>query len=41
VPVSYRRRIGVSKVCGTVRGTVMASITILSLLARYAGPERR
>jgi len=41
VPVSYRRRIGVSKVSGTVRGTVMASITILSLLARYAGPERR
>ena len=36
VPVSYRRRIGVSKVSGTVRGTVLASITILGLLARHA-----
>ncbi len=36
VPVSYRRRIGQSKVSGTVRGTVMASVTILSLLAKHA-----
>lgn len=36
VPVSYRRRIGTSKVSGTVRGTVLASVTILSLLARHA-----
>ncbi|WP_053238996.1 glycosyltransferase family 2 protein [Sandaracinus amylolyticus] len=36
VPVSYRRRVGVSKVSGTVRGTVMASITILRWLARHA-----
>lgn len=40
VPVSYRRRIGVSKVSGTVRGTVLASITILSLLARHARTQR-
>lgn len=36
VPVSYRRRIGVSKVSGTVRGTALASATILGLLARHA-----
>jgi glycosyltransferase involved in cell wall biosynthesis len=39
VPVSYRRRIGVSKVSGTIRGTVGASRKILWLLARHAvGP---
>ncbi len=36
VPVSYRARIGTSKVSGTVRGTVGASMKILGLLARYA-----
>ena len=36
VPVSYRRRIGVSKVSGTVRGTLGASRKILWTLARYA-----
>lgn len=36
VPVSYRRRIGRSKISGTVRGTIGASVTILSLLARHA-----
>lgn len=35
VPVSYRRRIGVSKVSGTVKGTVLAGWTILSTIARY------
>jgi glycosyltransferase involved in cell wall biosynthesis len=39
VPVSYRRRIGVSKVSGTIRGTLGASRKILWLLARHAvGP---
>jgi glycosyltransferase involved in cell wall biosynthesis len=38
VPVRYRRRIGVSKVSGTVRGTVGASGKILWCLARYAWP---
>lgn len=33
VPVPYRRRIGVSKVSGTVRGTIGASVKILGLLA--------
>jgi len=35
VPVSYRRRIGVSKVTGTFSGTVKASSRILRVLARY------
>lgn len=32
VPVSYRKRIGVSKVTGTVRGSVMAGYKILSTI---------
>jgi len=36
VPVSYRRRIGESKVSGTVRGSVYAGAKILWLLGRYA-----
>jgi glycosyltransferase involved in cell wall biosynthesis len=36
VPVSYRRRVGVSKVSGTVRGSVGAGAKILWLLGRYA-----
>lgn len=36
VPVSYRRRIGVSKVTGTVMGTVRASAKILWTVARFA-----
>jgi glycosyltransferase involved in cell wall biosynthesis len=35
VPVSYRNRIGDSKVTGTVAGTVKASARILWLLGRY------
>ena len=35
VPVSYRQRIGVSKVSGTVRGSVSAGAKILWLLGRY------
>jgi glycosyltransferase involved in cell wall biosynthesis len=31
--VSYRRRVGVSKISGTLRGTLGASVKILSLLA--------
>ncbi|MFK7985586.1 MAG: glycosyltransferase family 2 protein [Sandaracinaceae bacterium] len=37
IPVRYRRRIGVSKVSGTVRGTIGASRKILWTLARHAG----
>lgn len=36
VPVSYRPRIGISKVSGTVRGSVSAGAKILWLLSRYA-----
>jgi glycosyltransferase involved in cell wall biosynthesis len=36
VPVSYRQRIGVSKVSGTVRGSLSAGAKILWLLGRYA-----
>lgn len=35
VPVSYRRRVGESKISGTVRGSVLASATILGILGRW------
>ena len=35
VPVSYRNRIGVSKVSGTVKGTIMAGIKILTWIFKY------
>lgn len=42
VPVSYRKRIGVSKVTGTIAGTVKASVKILWMILRYAlRPARR
>jgi len=41
VPVSYRRRIGRSKITGTVRGTVLASLTILSILGKWLLRGRR
>lgn len=36
VPVRYRRRIGVSKVSGTLSGSVKAGIKILSVIGRHA-----
>ena len=36
VPVRYRRRIGVSKVSGTVKGTILAGYKILTTIALYA-----
>ncbi len=36
VPVSYRRRIGVSKITGTVKGTCMAGYKILWTVFRYS-----
>ncbi|MEM7775618.1 MAG: glycosyltransferase family 2 protein [Pseudomonadota bacterium] len=36
VPVRYRNRIGVSKVSGTVRGTVLAGYKILFIIGREA-----
>ncbi len=41
VPVSYRKRIGVSKVTGTVAGTVKASAKILWTIGRFALREKR
>jgi glycosyltransferase involved in cell wall biosynthesis len=38
VPVSYRRRVGVSKITGTVSGTVRAGAKILWTIARSARP---
>jgi len=36
VPVSYRRRVGVSKITGTISGTVRAGAKILWTIARYS-----
>lgn len=36
VPVSYRRRVGVSKITGTVSGTIKASAKILWTIGKYA-----
>jgi glycosyltransferase involved in cell wall biosynthesis len=44
VPVRYRKRIGRSKISGTVKGTVLATYYIFGVALRYAflptGPER-
>jgi hypothetical protein len=37
VPVHYRRRIGRSKISGTIAGSVRAGITILQTIARHGG----
>lgn len=36
VPVSYRRRVGVSKITGTISGTLRAGVKILWTIGRYA-----
>jgi glycosyltransferase involved in cell wall biosynthesis len=35
IPVRYKNRIGVSKVSGTVKGTIMAGIKIISWIIKY------
>lgn len=40
VPVSYRKRVGVSKITGTVSGTLRAGYKILWTVMRYAVPRR-
>ncbi|MEQ8765430.1 MAG: glycosyltransferase family 2 protein [Planctomycetota bacterium] len=40
VPVRYRQRVGVSKITGTVRGTIRAGWKILWLIFRYGILER-
>lgn len=42
VPVSYRKRVGVSKITGTIRGTIAAGYKILWTVLRYSrGPLDR
>ena len=41
VPVSYRRRVGVSKITGTLSGTVRAGYKILWTIARYGLVRRQ
>lgn len=41
VPVSYRARIGASKISGTLRGSLLAGITILTVIARSAWRTQR
>jgi glycosyltransferase involved in cell wall biosynthesis len=36
VPVDYRKRIGFSKISGTVKGTVLAGYKIISTILKYA-----
>src|SRR5690606_8752463 len=36
VPVHYKRRIGVSKVSGTLKGTIFAGIKILGWIFKYS-----
>lgn len=41
IPVPYRRRVGVSKISGTLTGTIKAGSKILYTIARYALRLRR
>jgi len=36
VPVRYKKRIGVSKVSGTIKGTIFAGVKILSWIIKYS-----
>ena len=36
VPVKYRNRIGISKVSGTLKGTVMAGVKIIGWILKYS-----
>jgi hypothetical protein len=36
VPVRYKKRIGVSKVSGTIKGTIFAGVKILSWIFKYS-----
>jgi len=41
VPVRYRRRIGKSKISGTIKGTILAGIKIIGTIFRYYPQYRR
>jgi hypothetical protein len=36
IPVNYRNRIGVSKVSGTLKGSIFAGIKILTWIFKYS-----
>jgi len=36
IPVSYRKRIGVSKITGTIKGTILAGYKIISTILKYS-----
>ncbi len=36
VPVRYKRRIGVSKVSGTIKGSIFAGLIILGWIFKYS-----
>ena len=36
IPVRYKKRIGVSKVSGTVKGSVLAGVKILTWIFKYS-----
>jgi hypothetical protein len=36
VPVNYKNRVGVSKISGTVKGTVLAGYKIIQPIFKYA-----
>jgi cellulose synthase/poly-beta-1,6-N-acetylglucosamine synthase-like glycosyltransferase len=38
IPVRYRKRVGKSKITGTLKGTIAAGVKILWTLARYSSP---
>jgi hypothetical protein len=35
VPVNYRKRIGFSKISGTIKGTIMAGYKIIATIFKY------
>ena len=41
LPANYKRRIGTSKVSGTVSGSIRAGIKILSVIGREAWSRKR
>jgi hypothetical protein len=40
LPVSYRRRIGRSKISGTISGTIKAGVKIIYVILKYGFPRR-
>lgn len=41
VPVRYRRRVGISKISGTIRGSMKAGMKILAVIGRHAIRQER